>query len=694
MQDSLYRKIYTINNLELAWNRICSGQNVQYKNYYRHLLVAYTLYLKENLKRLSERLKGGSYEPSDVLRFYIPKRSGLHRPITFLHLDDLIVYHAIVNIIAVKFIESRKEVENSNVFSVLLNQNDDKNIFFFKKWQEGYLRYLKKIKILYEEGNTWVAHFDLAAYYDTISHEMLSSQISRSSYNDFKLLLRRCLEKWSTHKSLKLGHGIPQGPIASNFIGEIYLLPVDIKLNENNIKYLRYVDDIKIFGASKEEVLNGIILLESECKERGLIPQAKKYEIINATTIDEAIGKNPSLKGDEKDVIFSNKKEAAKLLASSFDKDSFDSTRIKYIIKSSEQNEDILKIVLGKINEHPELVDTFFKFLLKYNLNEEVGKSIISLAIKNPSPYKYVEGKYWELLSYYNIRRFQKKSLINVAIERLRKHPYEYCLKHGLYKFICSTNNKLILKWLKYEKSSLLQAFVIPYFNFINEDAYLEAIKIVSHRSHYEPILAAVKRLKDTLESKDEDIKKILSRVKDDAGVIKNILGIPEKIDSIGQIIKRRYDLPYFAKWKKFFGAEYKHANYILFLADKPFFIEKNAWVNYTDTFNEVIVRKWIGLLIIKRRTVSWPTLIGRDNRIVDYGILLDPSNALSRQYPDIIDGFRSLHEKRRSIVTSHAYDKNTARQTTYVSGKEHKELCKNLKKSYSDLINELNNLI
>lgn len=96
------------NNLKLAWLRLKTGQNIQYKNYYRNLFVAYELTRKENIKRLSERLKGGSYQPSGVLKFYLPKSSGLQRPITFLHLDDLIVYQAFTNVAAKKFSKAKK----------------------------------------------------------------------------------------------------------------------------------------------------------------------------------------------------------------------------------------------------------------------------------------------------------------------------------------------------------------------------------------------------------------------------------------------------------------------------------------------------------------------------------------------------------------------------------------------------------
>lgn len=150
MWDKLYKKMNSEKNLELAWLRLHTGQNIQYKNYYRNLFVAYELTGKENIRRLSERLKGGSYQPSGVLKFYLPKSSGLQRPITFLHLDDLIVYQAFANVIAKKFNKEKEKVESINIFSNILNRNSNTNIFFFKKWQEGYrkFKYAKEGQVL------------------------------------------------------------------------------------------------------------------------------------------------------------------------------------------------------------------------------------------------------------------------------------------------------------------------------------------------------------------------------------------------------------------------------------------------------------------------------------------------------------------------------------------------------------------
>ncbi len=87
-------------NLELAWRRITTGGNHQYKRLFRHLYVSYEIALDANLKDLRKRLIGGTFEPQRPERIYLPKRSGLHRPLSLLHLEDQLVLQAFANLAA------------------------------------------------------------------------------------------------------------------------------------------------------------------------------------------------------------------------------------------------------------------------------------------------------------------------------------------------------------------------------------------------------------------------------------------------------------------------------------------------------------------------------------------------------------------------------------------------------------------
>lgn|GEM_PF-6525019 len=384
------------------------------------------------------------------------------------------------------------------------------------------------------------------------------------------------------------------------------------------------------------------------------------------------------------------------MLVKAFSEDSFDISKVKYILKVSGKNDKILKMVLENLNKHPELVDEFCHFLINYVDNPKVGEKIYRIALRNTSPYEYVQGKYWYLLSCLNFDTNTKNNYIDTAINRLRKNKRAYPLKLGLYKFLCSTNNKLVLNWLKHEDSSLIQSFVIPNIpkKCIDSEEYLDLINSFAQRSNYEPLLAAIKEL--LLHFKVDTLKWLKERLidlNDPSGVVKNTLGKPENIDSIGQILSNRYKIKYTRKWVDFLCKDYLHANNVIFMADKTFHIDKNAWVNYTDTFNDIIVRTFIKKLTIKHPNVKWPSLIDSKGKNANYGNLLAENNQFSRRFPQMSDGFRKFHRRRSKTPASHAYDKKTLEKTRIVTRKEQKELFDLLKTTYTLFVVELDKL-
>ncbi len=690
MHDKYYKKLYNKKNLYLAWIRIKTGQNIFYKNYYRDIFAGYEIAQEKNLTNLSDRIKGGSYHPSKVIKYYIPKSSGLHRPITFLHLDDLIVYQALANIIIDKYSLMRKDYEMNYVYSNILNRNDKTSIFLFNKWNIGYRGYRNKIKNYYEEGNKWVAHFDLAAYYDTIDHYVLRNQISKKSFKDFTNLMEECLEKWSNQHSRKhLHHSIPQGPISSAVLGEVYLLPIDIALAKKKIKYVRYVDDIKIMGNSKEEVLSGVIILERECKERGLIPQAKKYELTKAECLTDVYGKNPSLSSNEKKYFIFDKVKTAKLFKESLELKTYDTSRLRYILKTIGKNIKILDLVLNNLSSHPEISDEFCIYLMNYVGEKNIAQKVFNIMLKKPTLYEYVEGKYWELLANYNIVNSLNPAYIKVAIERLKKNYNSYALKYGIYKYLCSSKNKLIINWIIHEDSSLIQGFIIPYISHecLKTNEYEKIIPCFLKRTSYEPGLMVLKSfLENNLETNE-----IFNTVKEKSGVIANTLGRTNKIDSIGQIISSRYCIQYSNKWNRLLKTDYLHSNKLLFLSENAFFIDRNAWVSYLDTFNDILIRSIINLLNSTNPSIKWPKTVGRDGKNIDYGVLLDKKNEFSKNYPILTDGLRFFHERRCKTPTAHAYDKKTSQKTNIITSKEQRQLLLKIKNSYESLLLTIN---
>ncbi len=697
MADKLYKKAAREKNLLLSWKRLHTAQNIQYKNEYRKIFLAYEIAHQKNIKDLSERLSGQSYKPSTVLKFYLPKPSGLQRPITFLHLEDLIVYQGFVNIAADKLSDRRNNLEYKFVFSNILNRDKRKGIFFLKKWQEGYRRFRRKIKSYYESKYLWVAHFDLAAYYDTIDHNVLVKQISPlNAYPEFTGKIREILGHWSTHLvNHKLSHGIPQGPTASNYLAELYFLPIDLKLVKKGVRYVRYVDDIKVFGKNEREVQLGIILLEELCKERGLIPQSKKYAITKAKTLEDAIGKMPSLTSEEKVYIFSSEDEAYQLFESALSEESegkIDYTKLKFILKVSGPNKKILEEVKKLIGKFPNLIDVFCSFLSQYHLDESIGEFLFKAYLeKEPSPYAYVEGQLWELLARYQYldNRTEK---ISKACERIKDSYDRYALKKGLYRFLCSSPKPTILKWLNTEGSTLIQAMTIPYLPmacYQNSAEMQGLIKTCFGRSDFESALVLIKDLiayehQGLLDYKIANLAK--SSVIQNTLTELDLIQQGSNLDPIGEILHRRFGIKHSDVWKKILGSEYAHANQVLYFAETSFHIDKNSWAGWQDSFNDILVRCFIEAYAIKYPKAEFPELVEK-GKLIDYGRLLDPKNKFSQTFQNIQKGFYDFHGNLRKNPVTHPYDKKTQKRTNFIDSQKQTESIDWLKSSYSEYV-------
>jgi hypothetical protein len=110
-------------NLKLAWNRIATGRNLQHKRFFRHIYGGYELGLSENITLLHEKLKG-DWEATPPTRVYLPKSSGMLRPISLLAIEDQIVLQAIANKVATHVATRRRKVEQKQVFSNCLERRD------------------------------------------------------------------------------------------------------------------------------------------------------------------------------------------------------------------------------------------------------------------------------------------------------------------------------------------------------------------------------------------------------------------------------------------------------------------------------------------------------------------------------------------------------------------------------------------
>lgn len=284
MSANIYKEFCSTKNLRLAWERVVRSKHRKVKN--RISLRKYSVDVERNLNILSDKLVEGVYEPTSAYTKMIPKKNGSLRSLSYLTIEDRIVYQAIVNKISEKGQADIVSVEDRQLFGHIPN-ND--SLFAVKKWQEKINKFEGRYENMLRSGKRWVLESDISSFYSSIDHEALSEIITQRWINNSNLiqLFKKCLKKWSSYDGhFSVTTGIPQGYEASDILATMFLVPVDEKISRN-FNYIRYVDDIRIVAGSRERAMRGLAELDMYLKKHSLSIQTKKTAIKKVVDVDK-----------------------------------------------------------------------------------------------------------------------------------------------------------------------------------------------------------------------------------------------------------------------------------------------------------------------------------------------------------------------------------------------------------------------
>jgi hypothetical protein len=238
-------KVYNVHNLQRAYRWVLSSPDARYKNLFRSDYAAYALATDLNLRILSRQIRGGRFTPSHASKVYLPKASGVLRPVSLLTVNDQIAYQACINVVAE---ELQKRVAKRRRVTVFYHLYAGRSSpFFYLRWETSYAAYANAIRHNFAQGFRYVAHFDLTAFYDTIDHHVLKVFLERSGVDpDTTQFLLNNLKHWTDvtwtqgrGRPIYHEHGIPQGPPASGMLSEVVLQHLDA-LGDRKSKDVRW----------------------------------------------------------------------------------------------------------------------------------------------------------------------------------------------------------------------------------------------------------------------------------------------------------------------------------------------------------------------------------------------------------------------------------------------------------------------
>ena len=111
---------------------------------------------------------------------------------------------------------------------------------------------------------------DVHSYYDSIDHYTLLMKLHE--YIDDRIIIRyiwrflnRCVEWGGLYQDIK--RGIPRGSSLSPLLGAFYLIELDKKMENKDVKYFRYMDDILILASTRWKLKKAIRVLNQTFSE-------------------------------------------------------------------------------------------------------------------------------------------------------------------------------------------------------------------------------------------------------------------------------------------------------------------------------------------------------------------------------------------------------------------------------------------
>lgn len=215
----------------------------------QNILLAIKNASKHKLDR--ERVKKIHDSPQDYVEYYrnlaLHFKNRRHRPkviydgiqrkkrtIIVPAFDEQVIHHMTVNILKPIFMKSMYE----HSYGSIPGRGSHKGMKQIKKWIRKGGRNIK-----------YCLKMDIRKYFESIPHDILNAKLERIIKDEkFLSLLREIIGVTTT--------GIPLGFYTSQWIANWYLTELDHKIKEEfgAVYYIRYMDDMVIFGSNKKRL--------------------------------------------------------------------------------------------------------------------------------------------------------------------------------------------------------------------------------------------------------------------------------------------------------------------------------------------------------------------------------------------------------------------------------------------------------
>ena len=236
------------NNLHAAWLQVKSKQSAGGID--KRSVTDFANNETVNLQRIERKLKDKTYLPEAYLQIKINKDNNEKRTLGLATINDKIVQTAIKNLI-----ESRLETG-------FLNSS-----YAYREGRSARKAVNKVRHYIQAEKKQWLAKCDIDNFFDNLDHQRLKRQLTPYINDNYLLELIFSFIKMGyitgENRWIERLKGVPQGAVLSPLLANLYLSPLDQRMKDLNLAYVRYADDFVMLADTQkkaEEILQSTIL--------------------------------------------------------------------------------------------------------------------------------------------------------------------------------------------------------------------------------------------------------------------------------------------------------------------------------------------------------------------------------------------------------------------------------------------------
>lgn len=261
----LQDKVFAEKTLRAAFARV--ARNAGSPGVDGKTIEAFGNRLDEEILRLREAWKAGTYRPQAIRRTWIPKPGqGGQRPLGIPTVRDRVVQTALKLVLEPIFESTFSE--HSHGFRPRRSARDA----------------LRALLSHLGAGKVWVVDVDLKAFFDGIPHERLLSVVRRKVTDRRVLdLIGAFLKTGVLHEaeSTSPEAGTPQGGVISPLLANIYLNDLDHEMVRAGMAMERYADDFVICCRTQEEAERALAKVQEWTTNVGLSLHPAKTRIVD-----------------------------------------------------------------------------------------------------------------------------------------------------------------------------------------------------------------------------------------------------------------------------------------------------------------------------------------------------------------------------------------------------------------------------